>query len=748
MSRSLTATLDHVLGAIPGDTVVLRWREQRPAVPAQPQTPIEPAIRSCLNRLDIQSLYAHQAKAFDAVAQGEDIVVTCGTDSGKSLCYVLPTLKALLDEPAARALYLFPTKALAQDQLQKLRTVLPKEFHVATYDGDTPTSDRSRIRNRAHIVLSNPDMLHVGILPNHKAWATFLRNLRVIAIDELHALSGIFGSHTALVLRRLLRLCDRYGSRPCIIGTSATIGNAEQLFERLTSRVPRVIDEDGAPRGDRTLYVFNPPTKADGTRESANFISGAVLAALVERGVRTLAFSQSRVSAELVLSYARRFLDDSPHANRVDSYRAGYTADERRNIEARLFHGDLVGLSSTNAMELGVDIGALDVVLMNGYPGSINSLMQQAGRAGRRASEGVAILVARDAPIDQYYVRNPGLLVDAQPESIAIKPENRVVLAGHVRCAAWERPIAPQELAWFPNGTEEVIHDLVQRAELERRASGWSCARASSPAAEIGLRGADAEYLLLLEGVTIGTLEEWRAFTSAHQGAVYLHRGEAFLVQELDHFARTVKLEPFEADYYTRALVQSTVEGISLQNHREALGVVVTLAQVEVTQQPIFFERRRIFDDAVLDRNEIDLPARTWQTMAVMLRFDHRHRSPNLEGDWGAAIHGFEHLAAAFAPLIAECSRSDIGSDWNATDEATITVYDGTPGGVGLSELLFDGAERWLRACAANVLNCACKDGCPGCILSPHCSTLNEELKKEAVRALAESMLRPTSAAR
>jgi len=731
---------------MPGEAVALRWREQRPAITAEPLFPLDRTLQTRLSALGIESLYAHQADACDAIAQGDDIVVTCGTDSGKSLCYVLPTLRALLDEPAARALYLFPTKALAQDQLRKLQELLPKGFQTATYDGDTPERERPRVRSRAHIVLSNPDMLHVGILPNHPAWATFLKNLRIIAIDELHRLSGVFGSHTALVLRRLLRLCERYGSHPRIIGTSATIGNAQQLFERLTGRAPRLINEDGAPRGERTLYVLNPPITDDGDRASANFISGAVLAALVERGLRTIAFSQSRVAAELVLSYARRFLEGSPVRGRVDSYRAGYTADERRHIEARLFDGELLGLSSTNAMELGVDVGAVDVVLMNGYPGSVNSLMQQAGRAGRRASEGAAILVARDSPIDQFYARNPSLLVEAQPESIAIKPENRIVLAGHLRCAAWERPIAPQDMAWFPNGAEEAIRELVLNAELERRTSGWTCVQATSPAAEIGLRGTDSEYLLMVNGNTIGTLEEWRAFTSAHKGAVYLHRGEAYLVRELDYFARTVALEPFDGDYYTRTHVRSSVETLHVLQERETNGVRVWLAEVEVTRQPVVFERRRIVDDALLDRNDLDLPARTWVTTAVVLNFDFRPDSLDAEPEWVGAIHGFEHLASAMAPIVAECSRSDMGSDWAVQGEARITVYDGEPGGVGLSELLFEGAHRWLHACAATVLRCECDVGCPGCIISPYCAALNEALTKRATRALAETILSPASA--
>lgn len=749
MSRSpLVAVLDEVLGALPGETTAMQWCERRNAVTGEPIFPIDSVIWQQLRAFGVDELYSHQAQAFDAVAQGEDIVVTCGTDSGKSLCYVLPTLKALLEEPAARALFLFPTKALAQDQMRKLRELLPNALEVSTYDGDTPDSDRTRIRNRAHIILSNPDMLHVGILPNHSIWATYLKNLRIIAIDELHTLSGVFGSHTALVLRRLLRLCRRYGSNPRIIGTSATIGNPGQLFERLTGRVPRLIDEDGAPRGMRTLYVHNPPIGDDGSRASSNYASGAILAALVQRGVRTLAFSQSRVAAELVLSYARRFLEDSPVRSKVDSYRAGYTADERRNIEQRLFAGDLLGLSSTNAMELGVDIGTLDVVLMNGYPGSINSMMQQAGRAGRRAAEGATILIARDTPIDQYYARNPSLLIDAQPEGIAIKPENRVILQGHLRCAAWERPLVPEDLAHFPDGAENAIRELVFGADLEARASGWACVRACSPADEIGLRGPAAEYLLLLNGETIGTLEEWRAFTSAHKGAVYLHRGESYLVQELDYFARTVMLQPFDGDYYTRTLVRSTVETLDVLRERETNGLRVALSEVEVTQEPVSFERRRVVDDAVLDRNELDLPARTWVTTAVVLHFDSQPESLSEEEEWIGAIHGFEHLASAMAPLIAECSRNDIGSDWSASGEARIAVYDGTPGGVGLSELLFDGAERWLQACARAVLRCECSDGCPSCIISPFCVALNEALTKRAVCALAEVILDPASAHR
>jgi DEAD/DEAH box helicase domain-containing protein len=590
-------------------------------------------------------------------------------------------------------------------------------------------------------------MLHIGILPNHVAWAPFLRNLRLIVLDELHSLQGVFGSHVALVLRRLLRLAHHYRSDPTLIATSATVGNPVQLFTALTGREPIHISRDGAPKGERTLWVVNPPANPKtGERISQNYVSGLILARCVEEGIRTLAFSQSRLAAELVLAYARQTLVESGLDSAVDSYRAGYTPDERRHIERRLFGGDLLGLSCTSAMELGVDVGDVEAVILNGYPGSTNSLVQRAGRAGRGGKDSVTVLILGDSPLDQYFARHPQELVSAEPESVSIKPNNEMILKYHLLCAAWERPLNDKDSLFFPDGADSAIAALVKEGELRPRSTGIYPAALDSPAAAVSLRSIGAQYQVIHEGTTIATIEEWRALEAAYEGAIYLHRGDPYEVTRMNTVDHTIHVAPFDGDYYTRANVSSTVETLVIEQERPAPPIQATLERIRVTRQTVGYEKRRLVGDVVLGRYDLDLPPRIWETQAVHLILDESLNREFQEAEWILAVHALEHILLTFSASIAECNRGDLGSAWRVGGDGHIYVYDSIPGGIGLAEVLYEKMEHWIAVSLEALRACPCSGGCPSCILSAQCWGLDEHQAKAPALALADHLIRSASA--
>lgn len=706
--------------------------------------PLHPRLAERLEATGRDRLYAHQALAADAALEGRDVVVVTGTNSGKTLCYNLPAIQSCLTEPAARALFLFPTKALAQDQLGKLEELCPPDVRPATYDGDTPASRRGTIRKAAHIVLTNPDMLHVGILPGHETWAKFLQSLRVVVIDEMHVYRGVFGSHVGNILRRLLRLCEGHRSRPQIIACSATIGNPTELFHKLTGRTPVLVDEDGSPQARRTFVFWNPPPLDEASRASPNLVTSELLATLVENGWSTLAFCRSRITAELVLKYARRRLArGSTPPSAIESYRAGYTAKERRAIEKALFSGELKGLAATNAMELGVDIGGLDAVVLNGYPGTISSFWQQAGRAGRGAREGLAIYVGHEDPLEQFLIREPQLLMDAAVESVAVHPENPQILALQLRCAAHERPLAPTELARFGDHALAIAESLEDAGELVMRAGLFFYPSHEPPAPGIDIRsGGGSPVVLLLHGEELGTMERWRAMQGAHVGAVYLHRGASYVVTELNLESSEAHLVAREVDYYTQPLTQSVLEPkVALETglwgaHAAQVGAV------RVTDSVTGFRRMSVEGGHVLSVEALELPPITFDTMGIQLNLPEAGDAEDAVRR-AAELHGLEHALMAVAPLLAGCDRGDLGSAWYALFSETLApalfVFDHTPGGVGLSESLWDRREAWTRAARQLLSGCPCKEGCPACLLSARCESNNEVLDKAgAVRLLGE----------
>ncbi len=530
---------------------------------------MHPRLVEALAAGGISALYPHQATALEAVAQGRHVIVASGTASGKSLCYHLPVMDAVLKQPAARALYLFPTKALAQDQLRSLYQFGLDGLVANTYDGDTPPDTRGWIRRNSHVVLSNPDMLHLGILPNHRLWADFLGRLRYVVVDEAHVTRGVFGSHAALVLRRLRRLCAWYGSDPVFILTTATIGNPAEHAAALTGLAVEAVTEDASPRGEKVFLLWNPPLGDEdgeevvpeevegGVRRSSNAEAGRLLLRLVSGGVRTIAFSRSRKAAEHIYANLRRGLISAGHrdlAERVASYRGGYLPEERRRIERELFAGRLLAVSCTNALELGIDIGELEACVINGYPGTLSSTWQQAGRAGRRKEQSLAVLVAKDDPLDQYLMRNPAAVFGKPMEEAIIDLANPGILAAHLLCAAHELPLTPDDAAYFGPELEAVTEEMLASGQL-RRARGRLFFSGDNPAAEINLRSASNRAYRIVEGATgalLGTVDEGSAFFDVHPGAIYLHLGDPYEVKMLDLEKRVALVEVAEDDIHTQ----------------------------------------------------------------------------------------------------------------------------------------------------------------------------------------------------
>lgn len=763
----------------------------RSAKLTKPEAPMHPRLRETVARFGAEDLFTHQAAAYDAFFAGNDLAVVTGTNSGKTLCYNLPTLQTCLTEPVCRALYVFPTKALAQDQYGKLEALIPgPDIRAGVYDGDTSPGKRAAVRKVANIVLTNPDMLHTGILPGHENWSKFLKSLRVVVLDEMHVYRGVFGSHVGCIMRRLLRLCEWHRSHPRIIACSATIGNPKELFEKLTGRTCQLIAEDGSPKARRTFVFWNPPRlpsiegsergrkpeaengskpEAQGERVSANVVSAQILATLCENHLRTLAFCRARVTAELVLRYTRSIIQRDRESERngvspemVESYRAGYTAKERRQIERALFKGDLLGLAATNAMELGVDIGGLDAVVMNGYPGTISSFWQQSGRAGRGTREGLAIMVAQDDPLDQFLVREPHRIMEADNDFVALNPFNAQVLAQQLKCAAFERPIAPSELEiWdqparagsrnvapqpsLSDSVLRVLEALDRSGELQfQNGRFWYPAR-EPPAAKVNIRGSGSEQVTLLHhGEELGSMELWRAMQAAHEGAIYLHRGASYVVEELDLQGGKAHVSARQVPYFTQAVVQSVIESQVDIQLKQWGRHDARLEGLKVTDVVAGFKQISLENHAVLTIQPLEMPPQSYETLGV--RLDLPFEIIGEEDVAGAAIgalHGLEHALMAVAPLIAGCDRGDLGSAWYSAFQNTLRpalfVFDRTPGGVGLSESLFRNLRGWANSALQLLCGCDCADGCPACLLSSRCEANNDMLDKQgAVRLLRE----------
>lgn len=724
------------------------------AAPWPPWVP-EP-VRAAYVRRGVVAPWTHQAEAASLAYEGHDVVVSTGTASGKSMAYQLAVLSRFAADPRATALYLSPTKALAADQLRAVHELDLRDVRPAALDGDTPMDARDWVRNHARWIFSNPDMLHRSVLPRHDRWARFFRRLQVVVIDECHTYRGVFGSHVALLLRRLLRVAARYGSRPTVVLASATVAEPAAFASRLVGRPVRAVTADGSPRAGRTIALWEPPLLPEVTgengapvRRAAGAEAARMLADLVVEGARTLAFVRSRRGAELTALGAQRVLADvDPDlVARVAAYRGGYLPEERRALESALADGTLLGVATTNALELGVDIAGLDAVVVAGFPGTRASFWQQAGRAGRATDSALVVLVARDDPMDTYLVHHPEALLGAPVEGCVLDPTNPYVLAPQLACAAAELPVTEQDVTEVFGGAAavEVLDELVADGVLRRRPTGWFWpSTGERPAGSVDIRGSGAGQVALVEGGTgrmLGTVDGASAPAQAHPGALYLHRGESYVVDDLDLDAGVALVHRFDPAWRTEARSTADVEVLRVLSSRDLGPVRVSFAEVSVTSQVVAYQRRAP-DGTVLATVPLDLPEQVLRTRSVFYDIDEdallAAGLPPLRVP--GALHAAEHAAIGLLPLFAICDRWDIGGMSTAlhphTGRPTVFVHDGHPGGAGFSGRGHAVLDAWLTATRSAIRDCECRAGCPSCVQSPKCGNGNTPLDKAGAVAV------------
>jgi len=696
---------------------------------------VHPKVREALTRQGIERLYSHQADAWEAARRGEHLIVTTGTASGKTLAFNLPVLDALAAEPKNRALYLYPTKALAQDQARALGELAVPRVRAAIYDGDTPQERRWQIRKWANLVLTNPDMLHIGVLPRHDLWADVLHNLRYVVVDEAHVYRGVFGSHVANVLRRLRRMARVYGSEPQFLLASATIANPGELAHSLLGVEATVVGDDAAPRAERTIALWNPELiDAElGIRASALGDASRLMAELVQRDLRTICFAKSRKAAELIHRMTADRVDAAT-AKRLAPYRAGYTPQQRRDIERRLVEGELLGVAATDALELGIDIGLLDCAISVGFPGTVASLRQQWGRAGRRG-HGLAVLVASEDALDQYFMREPQTLLGRRVEAAILDHANPRVLDGHVAAAAFEAPVDGADRETLG---DEALERAPHMPNLQQTKHGWVWAGKDYPAARTPLRSASADSFTVVDGTSgtvLGIVERERAYSTVHEGAVYLHMGEQWHVRELDIQGRRAVVEPHAGDWYTQVKKDTETAIERPLRVERRCGLELSFGLVSVTERVVAYQKKGIRDQATLATIELDLPPTVFETEAVWYLPTQRQ----LEGLEAmpvllSSLHAAEHSMIALLPLWAMCDRWDIGglstNVHQDTGVPTVFIYDGHPGGVGIAERGFEQFEGWVADTVRLLEGCPCERGCPSCVQSPKCGNLNEYLDK------------------
>ncbi|HKK71875.1 MAG TPA: DEAD/DEAH box helicase [Candidatus Krumholzibacteria bacterium] len=693
---------------------------------------LDPRLRSALVERGIPSLYTHQARAIEQAEAGRDTVVVTPTASGKTLCYNLPVLQRCLGDPEARALYLFPTKALSQDQMNELHGLIEAmeaDIKTYTFDGDTPAAARRTIRSSGHVVVTNPDMLHQGILPHHTAWVKLFENLRYVVIDELHHYRGVFGSHVANVIRRLQRICAFYGSNPTFICCSATIANPEEHAARLLGRPAKLVDDNGAPRGTRHLVFYNPPVvNAElGIRRSVIKEAVRIARPFLETGVQVILFGRSRVRVELLLTYLRQQMVKLKRpADRVRAYRGGYLPNERRAIEKGLRDGKVLAVASTNALELGIDIGQLDVCIMAGYAGTVASTWQQAGRAGRRRSESMAILVASSAPIDQYVIEHPEFFLESTPEQAIIDPDNLAILLNHLKCAAFEIPFAHDERFGDNNATGEMLQYLADNRVLSRSGDKWHWMADTYPAEDVSLRSAVVENVVIVDTTrqrqVIGETDLLSAQLLLHDDAIYLHQGRQYHVDQLDWERKEAYVREVKVEYYTDAQSKGEIHALDeFEREPERLGARAH-GEIGLITKATMFKKIKLGTHENLGAGRIHLPELEHHTTSYWWQLppelEDRMRAEDLS--LGDGLKGLANLVAQVAPLFLMADPADVRSvpmiKSPMTGGPTLFVYDTYPGGVGFSRKLFDLHPIVLEAAHERLHSCACEHGCPSCV--------------------------------
>ena len=700
---------------------------------------IDPRLRAAFESRGVTQLYTHQAEAFAHVANGRQVVVTTPTASGKTLCYNLPVLDRILKKPSARALYLFPTKALAQDQMAELHELAKaigevggEAIGVHTYDGDTPQDARRTIRSRAHIVLSNPDMVHSGILPHHPRWAKLFENLDFVIIDELHAYRGVFGSHLTNVLRRLQRICRHYGSNPQFICSSATIANPAELAERLAEKPFELVEKSGAPRGEKFFVFVNPPVvnRELGIRRSYIAESRRVAGEFLRRNLQVIVFAQSRLSTEILTTYLKEDFEDVPGMpERIRGYRGGYLPLRRREIEQGLRAGQVRGVVSTNALELGIDIGALDVCVMAGYPGTIASTWQRAGRAGRRTGQSAAVMVASSSPIDQFVARHPAFFFDASPEHALVNPDNLHILVDHVKCAAFELPFTAAESYGLVN-VQDVLgvlqeSGLVHRSGGEHAEGQWHWTSESYPANAVSLRSVSSDNFVITDHTAgskvIGETDFTSALSTLHPKAIYMVEGKIFQVEELDFVGRKAHVREVDCDYYTTAITYTKVT--ILDRFAEDTPKVALHGEVQVVSRVVGFKKIRFQTNENVGSGELDLPEQQMHTTSYWLEVPLAivNALPYATDDRRDGVIGLAFAMKQIAQLLLMCDGRDIGLSVNAgetdgDDTPRIFLYDAYPGGIGFSAPLWGMQPELLSKTSALIASCDCDNGCPMCV--------------------------------
>lgn len=727
-----------------------------------------PDVVDAYATLGMHQPWRHQVLAAESAHAGQHTIIATGTASGKSLAYQLPALdsihrtsledQARLEPTGSVALYLAPTKALAADQLSAIKSLKLPTVRAETYDGDTDPGARRWIRDHANFVLANPDMLHFGILPNHTWWARFFRRLKYVIIDEAHSYRGVFGSHVANLMRRLRRICASYGADPVFIGASATSSDPASSFGRLIGAEANAVTADCSPHGATTVAFWEPQLTElkgeNGARERRTVVAETadLLANLVSARVRTIAFIKSRRGAETISSITKRLLEEVHPSlpNRIAAYRSGYLPEERRELENKLRSGQLLGVSSTSALELGIDISGLDAVLVAGWPGTRASLFQQIGRAGRAGQDAVAAFVASDDPLDTYLVHHPEAVFDVSVEATVFDPSNPYVLGPHLCSAAQELPLTPAELGLFGPTAESLLDRLTADGYLRRRPAGWYWTHAESAAALVNLRGDGGGPINIVEsesGMLLGTMDSPQSHYQAHTGAIYVHQGTTYIVDELneqDHCAMVTRSNP---DYYTQARDITQIEVLEELRGADWGRVRASFGEVKVTTKVISFQRKAFISNEILGEEPLELGARELFTKAVWFTID--------EADLAAAglvparipgaLHAAEHAGIGLLPLVASSDRWDIGGVSTAlhadTGKPTIFVYDGHPGGAGFAERGYDAARTWLTATRDAIRACECESGCPSCVQSPKCGNKNNPLDKSGAVMLIDALL-------
>lgn len=704
-------------------------------------------IQALLPLLGVDRLFRHQVEAMGKIRQGANVLVATPTASGKSLIYNLAVLEALLKNPGSRALYLFPLKALEQDQLKSLSLLVDhfakRKISASIYDGDTSPYRRKQIRARVpEILVTNPDMLHTGILAYHRGWEKLFENLHFVVLDEVHTYRGIFGSHMNQIIRRLKRLCALYGSRPQFILLSATVNNPRAFGESLVEEPVEVITQSGSPRSGRHLLFMNPVS-------SPNFSAAKLFTHCIQNGFRTIAFTQARKITELIHVWVSRL---SPHLrSKISSYRAGFMPGERREIESKLAKGELLGVVSTSALEMGIDIGYLDICLLVGYPGTMITTWQRGGRVGRSGRESLIILVAKPDALDQYFIKNPDQFFERPFESALLDPHNPFVVEAHLPCAAAEKPLSLQDSPWWPRDLSRHLETLEVQGLLTRSAEGepaWYSAR-KNPHQGVNIRGVGESFTIFEEetGQAVGTVDGLRALKECHPGAVYLHRAQQHLIQVLDLEKHDIIARPTGLHYFTRALSEKETEILEVLESKPAGQFIVREGRVKVTERVTGYEKRALPGQELLGVFSLDLPAQTFESLGFWIEIENPLQQ-FVEGKglhFMGGIHAIEHAAIGIFPLFALCDRNDIGgicyTHHPQIGKSAIFIYDGHPGGVGLAQHGFRVVQELLEQTLELLKTCECEDGCPSCIHSPKCGSGNKPLDKKAAVIVLEFLL-------